>query len=198
MNINWKYPQPRNGLAGAWDKFIGPGATTAEVDWGLVFSSLWAIAVLAYVITQQLHWSAWQMIFAGLFAFDLAGGIFVNATSTAKRWYHREGQGGWQHFGFVAVHVLHIGIVAWLFRGMDWAYFFGMSAYLLAATAAIILFPLYLQRPIAMSLFAMAIPLSMVVFQPTHGLEWFIPFLFLKLMVSHLLREEPYRPDLEA
>ncbi len=27
------------------------------------------------------------------------------------------------------------------------------------------------------------------------GLEGFVPFLYLKLLVSHILREEPYRPE---
>lgn len=198
MNNNWKYPQPRAGLAGEWDKFIGPGATSAEVRLGLAFSALWTGAVLTYGAWQQLGWSGWQMLAAGLFAFDLAGGIFVNAMSSAKRWYHRVGQGHWQHFGFTAAHVVHIAVVTWLFRGMDWTYFVGMSAYLLAAALLILWTPLYLQRPVAMSLFALSIPFSLLIFHPTHGLEWFIPFLFLKLLVSHLLREEPYRPEGEA
>jgi hypothetical protein len=198
VKINWNFPQPRSGLAGEWDKFIGPGATSAEVELGLAFSSLWTLVVIGYVMTEGLNWSVWQFIVAGLFAFDLAGGIFVNAMSTAKRWYHREGQGRSQHFGFTAVHVFHIAVVAWLFRGMDWTYFLGMSAYLLAAALLILWTPLYLQRPVAMSLLAISIPLSAIAFPPTHGLEWFIPFLFLKLLVSHLLREEPYRPDSEA
>lgn len=28
--INWDYPQPRAGLAGALDRFFGPGTTRAE------------------------------------------------------------------------------------------------------------------------------------------------------------------------
>lgn len=198
MNMNWKYPQPRAGLAGEWDKFIGPGATSAEVGLGLAFSALWMGAVLMYAAWQQLGWSGWQMLAAGLFAFDLAGGIFVNAMSSAKRWYHRAGQGRWQHFGFTAAHVVHIAVATWLFRGMEWVYFIGMSAYLLAAALLILWTPLYLQRPVAMSLFALSIPFSLLIFHPTRGLEWFIPFLFLKLLVSHLLREEPYRPKGES
>jgi hypothetical protein len=29
-NIDWNYPQPRSGFAGAIDKFFGPGTTKAE------------------------------------------------------------------------------------------------------------------------------------------------------------------------
>jgi hypothetical protein len=32
---------------------------------------------------------------------------------------------------------------------------------------------------------------------PTPGLEWVVPFLFLKLLLSHLLKEAPYRPATE-
>ena len=30
-NIIWQPPEPRSGLAGQWDKFVGPGATAAEL-----------------------------------------------------------------------------------------------------------------------------------------------------------------------
>jgi hypothetical protein len=28
--------------------------------------------------------------------------------------------------------------------------------------------------------------------EPGKGLEWFIPLLFIKLLISHLIRDEPY------
>jgi hypothetical protein len=93
------------------------------------------------------------------------------------------------------VHVIHIFLVAWLFRGMNWSYVTTMSAYLLGAALVILTVPHYLQRPVALGFYAAAIPLSFYGFPPAPGMAWFIPFLFLKLLVSHLVREEPHRPS---
>ena len=194
MNINWDYPQPRKGIIGALDKFIGPGATSAEAWLQIVPSVLAGIAAPAYASVNNLGWSGLQLIVAALLAFDLTGGIITNATSTAKRWYHRKGQSFRQHFTFVVGHVIHIFVVARLFRSLDWVFFGVVSVYLLLASVTILRTPQYLQRPVAFILYALALLISIYVFTPTAGLEWFLPFFFLKLLVSHLLKEEPYRP----
>ncbi|NTU63693.1 MAG: hypothetical protein HGB05_09910, partial [Chloroflexi bacterium] len=122
-------------------------------------------------------------------------GVVTNATSSAKRWYHRAGQSARQQLQFVALHVIHLVIVAWLFRSGDWLFAIVFSIYLLLSAIVITRTPLYLQRPLALGLTCVAIVMGLVVFAPTPGLEWFIPLLFLKLLVSHVLREEPYLAD---
>lgn len=194
INIHWQYPLPRKGLLGALDKFIGPGATRAEIWLQIVPAVLAGIGAPVYAILKGVHWNTAQLVLAGLFAFDMTGGIVTNATSTAKRWYHREGQGFWHHLIFTAVHVIHLFIVAWLFRALDWGFFGVTSSYLLVASIIILKAPLYLQRPLAYLLYAIALLISIYGFAPTVGLEWFLPFFYLKLLISHLLREEPYRP----
>ena len=197
MTINWQFPQPRSGLNGALDKFIGPGATPAEIWLELMPALLAAVAAPAWAIFSGQGWSTLQLIIAGVIAFDMVGGIATNATSTAKRWYHRPGQTFRDHIGFTALHVLHLAVVAWLFRGGDWVFALGASAFLLIAAAIILLVPLYLQRPTAFLLYALSLLLALYVFSPTPGLEWFLPFFYLQLLVSHLVREEPYRPASE-
>jgi hypothetical protein len=186
---------PRQGLDGALDRFIGPGATPAELWVQGVYVVAMTAALIGYALWSGVAWTLVQTVVAGLLALDMAGGIVTNATSAAKRWYHRPGRGFAEHLGFVAVHTLHILLVAWLFRAgtVDWAYAAVMSFGLLAAAVVILKAPLYLQRALALGLFAASIPLNAYAFPPTLGLEWFIPFLFLKLLVSHLLKEAPYR-----
>ena len=92
-NIDWNYPQPRSGFSGAMDKFIGPGATRPEIIIGMGASILAPLAVVIYAYLVQLGWDAVQYVIAGLLASDIVGGIAVDTTSSAKRWYHREGQG---------------------------------------------------------------------------------------------------------
>jgi hypothetical protein len=88
-------------------------------------------------------------------------------------------------------------VVAWLFREGDWAFAIITSTYLLAAAAIILRVPLYLQRPVALLLYALSILMALYLLSPTPGLEWFLPLFYLKLLVSHLVREEPYRPATE-
>lgn len=200
MKIDWTPPEPRPGLAGAWDKFIGPGATDAEL-WLQLVGTVGLTAVLALTnFTQRsdLHWSAWQWLVFLLFAFDLSGGIITNATSAAKRWYHRAGQRFIDHFGFVAVHSLHLAAVTWLFRDGDWPYFVVYYGYLLVATAVLLRTPLYLQRPLALLLYSGTLLLNGSFLLPTVGLSWFIPFFFLKLLVAHLVPEAPFQPEATA
>lgn len=195
MNISqtsWRYPAPRPGLAGYWDKFVGPGATRAEQLLSLVPASLAALAISYYAYRNQLGWNVTQVIVAALLAFDIVGGVTTNATASAKRWYHREGQGFVQHFGFVAVHAFQIFLVAWLFRGFDMTFFGVAYLYLLFSALVTLTVPLYIQRSVALLFVCGAIVLSAYVLLPTAGFEWFIPFLFIKLLVSHLLKEEPY------
>ncbi len=195
MKIDWNYPPPRKGVKGLLDKFIGPGVTRSELLLQLVPPLLAAIAAPALTSMRHISWTPLQSIVAALLAFDLTGGIITNATSAAKRWYHRQGQSFSRHLAFTMSHVLHIFVVAWLFRSLDWVFFWTASLYLLSAAIIILRTPLYLQRPVGLLLYSLALLLNYYVLSPTVGLEWFLPFFFLKLLVSHLIREEPYRPD---
>ena len=187
-------PTPRSGWPRQLDRFIGPGATPAELALQLLPSVGAAIAAPLYASTLSMDWSPWQLGLIGILGFDLVGGILTNATAAAKRWYHRPGQGWRQHMTFVTVHLFHIGLVALLFRGGDIRFFMGISSYLLLAAGLILRSPLYLQRPIALGLYSLALLSNLYLFAPTPGLEWFLPLFFLKLLISHLLNEMPYQP----
>lgn len=195
--INWNYPQPRRGIAGLLDRFLGPGTTPAEAWMQTFFSTAAAVALLAFAVAHNIGWTPLQYAVSAVLAFDIMGGVVTNGCSSAKRWYHRTERGPAAHFGFVAFHTVYVFAVAWLFRGLDWLFFAGVSLYLLGAAALILKTPLYLQRPLAFSLLVGAMGLNTYAFSPTPGLELFVPLLFLKLIVSHLLREEPYRPETE-
>ncbi|MEM9542721.1 MAG: hypothetical protein AAGA60_24920 [Cyanobacteria bacterium P01_E01_bin.42] len=188
-------PTPRSGWKGQLDRFIGPGATPAELALQLVPSIGSAIAASLYASTLPIDWTPWQLGAIAILGFDLVGGVLTNATAAAKRWYHRPGQGWRQHLGFVSVHLFHIGLVALLFRGGDSLFFASISSYLLLAAGLILAIPVYLQRPIALGLYGLALLGDRYIFAPTPGLEWFLPLFFLKLLVSHLLKETAYQPN---
>ncbi|ABW31044.1 hypothetical protein [Acaryochloris marina] len=187
-------PLPRPGLSGQLDRFIGPGATAAEMVLQFVPAVTAAIAAPAYAMTLPIEWSPLQLGLISVLGFDFVGGVLTNATAAAKRWYHRPSQGWQQHLSFVVLHMVHVGLVALLFRGGDWYFLVSVSGYLLGASALILSCPLYLQRPVALGLYVVALLCDRYCLAATPGLEWFLPLLFLKLLVSHLLHETPYRP----
>ena len=185
---------PGTGFQGALDRLIGPGASPAEVWLQLIPAVTAAVAATAYAISLPTAWTGWQLGLIAFLGFDLAGGVITNATSSAKRWYYRPGQGWKQHLAFVATHLVHIGLVAWFLRSGDWLFFCSVSGYLIAAASIIVGVPLYLQRPVALGLYGLALIGDRYIAAPTVGLEWFLSVFFLKLLISHLLQETPYRP----
>ena len=177
------------------DVFIGPGATTAELVVQFVptaYAALMAPWVAAH--SSAKLWTRFELFMIALFAFDLVGGVLTNATSAAKRWYHRPGQGAVDHMKFVLLHLFHIAIVAFLFREGDVRFLFGVGSYLLAAAMIILSCPLYLQRPVALGLYMVVLVVDRCFLTPTDGIEWFLPLFFLKLLVSHLLHETAWDP----
>ena len=195
MQDDWTAPRPRSGLNGLLDRFIGPGATTAELFLQIVPSGIAIVAAPLYAMTLPIPWTPLQLGLIALFGFDLVGGVLTNATASAKRWYHRSGQGWPQHLAFVSIHLIHILMVALLFRGGDGVFFISVSSYLLVASILILRVPLYLQRPIALGLYGLVLLGDRYFLSPTPGLEWFLPLFFLKLLIAHLLQETPYHPD---
>lgn len=194
---HWIPPAPRGGLAGVLDKFVGPGATRAEL-W-LQFAGAAVIAVLCF----GFYWGSaalsdpLRIVVVALLAFDIGGGVITNATSSAKRWYHRTGQTPIRHMGFVALHVVQLGLVAWLFAPQPWLYLGASYALLLAVAALVLAVPLYLQRPVAFAAYGCCFLATQLPLFTLEGLGWFLPLLYFKLLVSHLVRETPFRPASE-
>ncbi|ASP40897.1 hypothetical protein CHH28_10380 [Bacterioplanes sanyensis] len=191
MKIQWQPTAPRSGWQGNIDRFIGPGASKAEAWLQLVVPLLAAISVWIWAPS----WGPLQLLLAIVLAADLAGGIVTNATASAKRWYHRPGQGKRQHMSFIALHFIQLTLFSIVFMDFDLAWIAASGGYLLLASWTIVSVPLYLQRPIAMTLFAVSVMLSEYWLTVPAGLEWFLPLFYLKLLLSHLLKEAPFSPD---
>ncbi|MEM8829930.1 MAG: hypothetical protein AAGE96_11295 [Cyanobacteria bacterium P01_G01_bin.19] len=195
MFTDWNCPPLRSGFRGWLDRITGTEATTAELLLQFVPPTIFAIAAPIYAQTLAVDWTYLQLGLISLLGFDLVGGVLTNATSSAKRWFHRKGQTWQHHITFVSIHFLHIFLVALLFRNGDWSFLAIASSYLISASALILRTPLYLQRPVAFGLYGLALLGNSYLFAPTVGLEWFLPLFFLKILISHLLKETPYRPE---
>lgn len=185
---------PRSGAAGWLDRLAGPGATRTELVLQFTPAVIAALLAALYAVALDIEWSGLQLALIAFLAFDLVGGVITNSTGAAKRWFHRPGQGWRQHLGVVAMHLIHVTVVAVLFRAGDGAYLGVVGGYLLVAAIVILASPHYLRRPVGLGLYALALIGSEYLFTPTPALEWFLPLFFLKLLVSHLIPETPYRP----
>lgn len=197
MKINWNVPSARTGFWGGIDKLTGPGATRAEKNLQLYVPFIASIVLLACAYFWQLGWGWSQYLIAGLLAVDIVGGIITNATSSAKRWFHRDGEGFRQHMAFIGLHFVQLSLFSWAFLGFDLMWIVLVGGYMVLACALILKTPLYLQRPVALAMYSLSIVLVTYLWQPPQGLEWFLPLFYLKLLISHILREEPYRPEYE-
>ncbi|WP_394246803.1 hypothetical protein [Vibrio profundi] len=198
MKIDWEIPKARDGFRGKLDKFIGPGATSAEKNLQGYLPLIAGAAMLFYAWSTPLSWTLTQYVVAALLTIDMLGGVITNATSSAKRWFHREGEGFKQHMSFIGTHFIQLGLFSWAFLDLNWGWIALAGGYVMLASCLILLTPLYLQRPVALILYSVSILLSLYVLETVPGLEWFLPIFYLKLLVSHILKEEPYRPENES
>lgn len=194
MKIDWELPPLRAGWRGRIDKFIGPGATTAEKNLQLYVPILAVGIVVAIAFYRDFGWTWIQYAVVAFLALDMVGGIATNLTSAAKRWYFRKGNGFKEHISFVAQHIVQLALASYFFLDFDIVWIAVIYGYLILSCALILWCPLYLQRPVSGMVFAASLALSMYVFESPEHLQWFLPLFFFKLQVCHIVREEPYRP----
>ena len=193
--IDWELPPLRDGWRGQIDKFIGPGATKAEINLQLYLPIIAIAIVVGIGLYYNFSWTVGQYLVASFLALDMVGGITTNLTSTAKRWNFREGNGFKEHMSFIAIHAFQLFLASYFFLDFDILWIAVVYGFLLLSCAFILKCPLYLQRPVSGVVFMLSLLLSIYVFKSPEYLEWFLPLFFYKLQVSHAVREEPYRPD---
>ena len=178
-------PQPRDGVLGHWDRLIGPGATRLELT--LVLGGSVAGAALACGALILNDASAWRVALAAALAFDLVGGAIAFATRTTKQWHHRAGTGAGRLLGFTTLHTVHIAVVALVFRGdgFDLGYWLATSGSLIGSAGVVAAMPLEGKRPAAACATIVSLAVVLGAFGPTSGLEWFLPAMFVKLILGH-------------
>ncbi len=195
VKIDWTYTGKPNVLSGT-------GATSSEkiLMWGagILFT---VILVLAQLLREEIVWNWWQWGLFSIIAFDIAGGVTANSLNSCKRMYlsplNDADTGSIRqmknHWLFFSLHV-HTIIVEALFPtgnlavGITWYMLFLLSIWVTLSV------PLYLRRPIAFTIIVLAVCVSFYFLPSAAGFEWLIPFLFLKNVYGHSVREEPYRP----
>jgi hypothetical protein len=192
--VNWNY-------CGKTDFLFGTGATTAERS--LVWiAGLAGLGLYGYFYaTHAFNWTVWQYLVAGVLALDIIGGVVANSLNSCKRFYFTPARSDEprtapflkNHLAFSALHI-HPLLVAVLYGAGN--YFYGVAWYgfLLFGVLIIMQTPLYLKRPLAFLLIALALLINLYVIPPIHGFEWLAVALMIKILYGHMVPEEPYRP----
>lgn len=178
-------PQPRSGLLGSWDRFVGPGMSAGETVLVIGAGIVGGLCVALHLSALDRAWPV--MALGVLIGADIIGGAVCNMTGTTKRWYHRPEQRPRDHLGFIALHLLYVVAVAWAFRGAGFDAIFALvvGGFLIVAASMVVYAPAGLRSPLATALYAVALGLSLYGVGPTPGLEWFVPLLFVKLLIGH-------------
>lgn len=175
---------------------VAPDATRSE--WILSLSAAGVGSVVAAAHAALTHAvGSWRLALVALVAFDLYGGAVANCTDSGKRLWHTPTRTRVAAFGFVSGHVVHLAIVAAVFRGMDAVWFVSATAQLLVAAAIVLAAPTAMKRPAAAAALALAVLVDAGL-GPTAGLEWFAPVFYFKLLVAHLLPEGAGAPRGES
>ncbi len=177
---------PRSGLKGAWDKFIGPGASMSENLVALVPAVLFGGYIVVQAFYQNVEWHVGLYAVACLLAFDMVGGIATTATRAAKTWYHRPGQTWQQHLKFIAPHSAHLALFSWLFVGDNLLFFCVFLSLLVIGSVIILSSNLKVRRSVAHLLVFIAVMVGQLDFDIDPLMLWFIPALFIKLFASYL------------
>lgn len=191
LAIAWQVPEARPGWRGAVDRFFGPGPTRAEILVQLIGVPALGLLVLAHVFSADVHLRWWGVVILAMFTIDALGGVLTNSTGAAKRWYHRPGTRG-ERLRFVALHVVHLALIAGLVLDQHWGWL-ALNAVLLLGLAVLIEHtPLPVRRPVAMGALVAAVLLSSTLAPVPDGLGWIAPLLHLKLLVAHQIPEAPF------
>jgi len=171
-----------------WERVSGPGSARLEkqlnIGWMICATFLF---VLVYF---QMNWS-WtiiQFIVMLIFVIDISGGISVNASKTGKSWWHRSSQTWRHHFLFLVFHI-HPLILAFIFP--TFAFSIAVPAYLLVLIggAAILFAPRLVQTPIAFIVYTFSLIISILLFDLSKDLIWFLPLYYLKLFLAYLTND---------
>lgn len=185
---------------GKFNFTTGFGATKAESAIAN-YAAFIAPVILYFFAWRELDWSVLQIVVASLLTIDMIGGVLTNSLGSMKRFLHTEqelevnwlGKLVGSKFLFPAIH-FQLFIIPLCFD-ITWFYAFIWYGFMMASVVLIHLLPMYLHRAIALLLVMLSIIIAQLLPAPV-GLEWIAPIFIIKLVLSHGVREEPYRPTI--
>jgi hypothetical protein len=167
---------------------VAPGAGAAES--ALCYLTGAAGAGVAVLGAHRAGVGVLAIAVLAVVAFDLVGGVVVNATAAAGRRFHGPGRRPAHRLGFVAAHVQPF-LLALVVPGFGWtaaALSYGLA---LGGAVAVLTATPPLRRPLAYAITALGSVAALVAAPLPAFLAWVTPVLLVKLLLGHLLPEEP-------
>lgn len=167
----------RSGVAGAWDRFVGPQASRIE-----------SAGTLAAIVAAALWGDAGSTHRAAIGRRLLMRTVNTRA---CVRWYERPGQGRREHLHFAALHLLHPALIAVLdhaggTRGRAAALRWVLAHYgwMLAAAATITSLPHRARLPVTLVASGTGVILDQRL-GISRAAPWFVPVYYTKLLFGH-------------
>jgi hypothetical protein len=174
-------PIPDPPLLRLYRHLSGPDTTRAEVAVQVAGTLGITAVALAVALGRSPEWNVLQWALAMGIAFDFAGGVVTNATTAAKRWFHRPGRGRARAAFYVGhVHPLVLPLVF----SVGWVPATALYVGMLASVAVVERSPRAIAQPVAFGLVGAGLVLAGAASWPA-GLEWFAPVYLLKLVGAH-------------
>lgn len=164
---------------------IAPGATAGERLLG--YGSGVSGAVFAGVLAAHAALPLWAVVVLAAVAFDVFGGVVVNATLLGSRRFHRPDTPRWSALRFVAFHVHPFALAFLLPEQMPWGAATVAYGGIVLATVSVVLTPRSFRQPVAFVSAAILIAVTTSVLQAAAVVGWVLPLLVVKLLLSHLL-----------
>ena len=150
--------------------------------------------VILFWLFDQVNWPWWQMMVVALVATDIGSGVVANFLATTRKFYQDEvleNEPGWSRFirspmGFTSIHIYPILVWLILTPEMWWV---GLVWYglILGCVALLVSVPKKLFLAIVGFLLIVVFLVNAYLLPYPDTLSWFIPLLFIKLTLGHLM-----------
>jgi len=192
VHIDWNYK-------GKEDFASGTGATKWEQTLTHISMITVPLFLIIYGLKISIDWNLIQWAVALILAVDIGGGVVSNSLNSYKRFYHTPAKPhdngitkfvkNRKIFALLHIHTILISLLYHhsTFWGIFWYVLLNLSVWFIESR------PLYLHRPVAMGVIMIAILVNTYIIVPPTMFEWLIPFMFIKIVYGHSVKEEPYR-----
>lgn len=192
-HVDWQVPD--TGL----DGLNGDGATRTEKTLPQVAGLAGVLLLVVLARSDDLDWTWWQYALAVVLTFDLVGGVVALGLNSAKRFHHASSIPAPRPSAaltrnallFTGIHLQPV-VVGLVFPGGHPMWGLAWYGYALVGVVLVLHTPLYLARPVALVMVALA-PMAATWLDHPEGFAW-LPAVLVTKLVLGAVQEEPYRP----
>lgn len=173
--------EPRRGLPGLLDRYLGPDATALD---GLRVAAAALGGLLLGLTTVPAPLA--ERLLLGLLTAELCAGLMAALNHAGKTWIHRPVRRRQRLLLFVALQMIPLTIFIWLFRAEDLQLLASATGLLFIGSAVLLLAPTAWQRPLGfVALLGVLFTLQQLHTQVPSG-AWFLPLLYTRTFLAHL------------